>query len=652
MKYIKYLLIMLFLSFINVNADTVYKKGTIDKNTTDVYVRSCASGTCDRILNDTGGKISISYPETFEIIGEEGNFYKIKLLYSGFLYEGYISKGNSAKSFVDVAEYTVLDSTVEEFKNAGFPEDYAKKLAILKTIHPNWNFKKYDVNATFDEVVLGETKYVNTNLIDSANTSLRSTEDGAYADGEWITFEGGWYAVSKQTVKYYLDPRNFLDEGHVFMFEELAFNSEVHTEEVIQSMLNGTFMENTCFYIDDNGEKIDVTYAKAFIDSGSKNGVSSVHLVARAIQEQGVNGSVLSSGTNATYPGYYNFFNVNATGKTDDDIINTGLAYAKKKNWNSPYASIVGGGDLLNKYVTQYGQSTIYLEKFDLAGDNYYSTQYMQNVRAPYSESYKSYKSYYSNNLMETGFLFSIPVFKGVMPEFTSLDVKYSEDASLASLSVSYCNLMPSFTSSATNYTCNIGKDIESVEVNASPTSIYAKVEGTGTITLSDDVNKIEVVVTSSGGAVNKYVININRSDEVILSPDEILAKLQKNIKNNYISNLDYQTDATSFINQIQTNFPNVTAELSENKVLSTGMVLKIKSGEEKNYTLVVYGDNNGDGMIDIIDLLKVQKDILGVNKLADAYREASDVNKDGVVDILDLLKIQKNILGATNIEQ
>ena len=41
-----------------------------------------------------------------------------------------------------------------------------------------------------------------------------------------------------------------------------------------------------------------------------------------------------------------------------------------------------------------------------------------------------------------------------------------------------------------------------------------------------------------------------------------------------------------------------------------------------------------------------------GVNKLADAYREASDVNKDGVVDILDLLKIQKNILGATNIDQ
>ena len=54
----------------------------------------------------------------------------------------------------------------------------------------------------------------------------------------------------------------------------------------------------------------------------------------------------------------------------------------------------------------------------------------------------------------------------------------------------------------------------------------------------------------------------------------------------------------------------------------------------------------------DIVDLLKVQKDILGVNKLTDGYREAADVNKDGVVDIIDLLKIQKHILGVSKIEQ
>ena len=99
MKYFKYLLLLLFCFVTSVSADTTYKQGVIAKGVTDVYVRKCASSHCDRILSDTGSKISISYPRAFEIIGEEGNFYKIRLQYSGFWYEGFITKGNSSISF-------------------------------------------------------------------------------------------------------------------------------------------------------------------------------------------------------------------------------------------------------------------------------------------------------------------------------------------------------------------------------------------------------------------------------------------------------------------------------------------------------------------------------------------------------------------------
>ena len=156
MKYIKYLLLLLLFCFItSVSADTTYKRGVIAKGVTGVYVRGCASSNCDRILSDIGAKISISYPRAFEIIGEEGNFYKIKLQYSGFWYEGYISKGNSSISFVDVNEYTISDGLITEYINKGFPESYAKSLAVLKTIHPSWEFNPYYVNATFDEAVAG-----------------------------------------------------------------------------------------------------------------------------------------------------------------------------------------------------------------------------------------------------------------------------------------------------------------------------------------------------------------------------------------------------------------------------------------------------------------------------------------------------------------
>lgn len=652
MKYIKYLIFIVISICINVYADTTYVKGTILKGVSEVSVRSCASTSCSVMKSDTNKGMYLSYPETFEIIGEENNFYKIRFQYTGFMYEGYISKGSSSKDYVKREEFIVKDSLIDSYVNDGFPRSYAEKLAILKSIHPNWEFVPFVVNASFDEVVAGETKYVNTNLIDGTNTSLRSTEDGAYADGSWITFEGGWYAASKQTVRFYLDPRNFLNDGHVFMFEELAFKEDVHTEELIQTILNGTFMEGACYYYDDNNEKIEISYAKTFRESGMVNGVSSVHLAARVIQEQGSKGSALSSGDNSSYPGYYNFFNVGATGKTDQDIINSGLLYAKNKNWNSPYASIIGGGNILSNYVTKYHQSTIYLQKFDLAGDTYYSTQYQQNVRAPYTESYSAYKSYYDNDLIDSKFLFSIPVFKGDMPEYTSLDVNYNEDNTLASLSVSGCNLMPSFTSSATNYSCNLNKDIASITVSASATNSLASVSGTGNYELTEDTSKISVVVTSASGNIKTYEIIINRVDNVTYTPDEILSKLQFNIKNSYLSGLDYQTDATSLINLINASYPDVSVSVSENKVLSTGMSLNLKSDGEKSYTLIVYGDNNGDGNIDIVDLLKVQKHILGVSQLGDGYKEASDVNKDGVVDIVDLLKIQKHILGVNKIEQ
>src|SRR5699024_2612867 len=60
-------------------------------------------------------------------------------------------------------------------------------------------------------------------------------------------------------------------------------------------------------------------YAKAFIEAASKYDVSPVHLASRILQEQGINGSVSSLGgqftyNNNTYSGYFNFYNIKATG--------------------------------------------------------------------------------------------------------------------------------------------------------------------------------------------------------------------------------------------------------------------------------------------------------------------------------------------------
>ena len=86
---------------------------------------------------------------------------------------------------------------------------------------------------------------------------------------------------------------------------------------------------------------------------------------------------------------------------------------------------------------------------------------------------------------------------------------------------------------------------------------------------------------------------------------------------------------------------------------LATGDKVSIQSGkDEKTYTIVLYGDTNGDGTITALDLLQVQKNILGYTKLTLCYQKAADTNKDGKVTALDLLQVQKDILGYSDIKQ
>ena len=85
---------------------------------------------------------------------------------------------------------------------------------------------------------------------------------------------------------------------------------------------------------------------------------------------------------------------------------------------------------------------------------------------------------------------------------------------------------------------------------------------------------------------------------------------------------------------------------------VGTGMVVSIGNGETtEEYSIVIKGDTSGDGKINALDLLQVQKSILGTFKLENAYGKAGDTSGDNVINALDLLQIQRNILGTYTIE-
>ncbi len=105
----------------------------------------------------------------------------------------------------------------------------------------------------------------------------------------------------------------------------------------------------------------------------------------------------------------------------------------------------------------------------------------------------------------------------------------------------------------------------------------------------------------------------------------------------------------------LQTNgtvkvYKGTTEITDENSKLATGMQLKIMLNNALlEYTILVKGDTNGDGTIDIKDILAMNKHRLNKSTLEEAFQLAGDVNEDAKIDIKDVLQINKFRLGKTD---
>ena len=171
-----------------------------------------------------------------------------------------------------------------------YPEIYTA-VQELKTAHPNWTFTILSTGLDWDTVIEKET-YCKRNLVSSSLTTSYTSEWVCSKCGTTGYDNGSWYCASNKTVSYYMDTRNWLNETYIFAFETLSFNSNTHTVEGVEAILDGTFMDtSTITYIDTNGktQTIKKSYAQVIYDAGKEYNVSPYHLAARIIQEQGNN---------------------------------------------------------------------------------------------------------------------------------------------------------------------------------------------------------------------------------------------------------------------------------------------------------------------------------------------------------------------------
>ncbi len=492
-----------------------------------------------------------------------------------------------------------------DLANKGFPSSYWGSLCSLKQKHPNWNFESLKTGVDFNAAVSAES---------SCGKNLMSTSNSNYINTNCSTTNyNGFKTISSGVVAYFLDPRNFFNDTHIFMFESQYFNNNISDNgytSTTAKIYNNNFLINQIPSLP--------TY---ILNAGKSTGMSPVAITSRMYQELGngkltsgtYNGqlySAISGNYTTRYPGkvasdghsldhYYNFYNI-AAYDSSNDITYSALKYAYSKGWGGTgnqdidrQTAVSGGAGWIKNRYLDAGQQTAYLQKFNVNPNiktSLYTNQYMTNVEAPKSEASSIYKAYNNLNMLDSAFNFYIPVFEN-LPNKTSLPQNADDK----------------------NYN-GIG-----TEPNNPPSN-----NGSST-----QAPSVETIITGAGLSFN----------------------------GNYITKISPQTEVAHIKKILENMGGKVTIQNNSNKTVTSGIIgtgykITINGSNSKTFEVVIYGDTSGDGKINSLDLLKIQKHILKNSLLNGANKQAADASKDGKINSLDLLKVQKHILGNSKIVQ
>ena len=259
-------------------------------------------------------------------------------------------------------------------------------------------------------------------------------------------------------------------------------------------------------------------YVDIIVDAAAQSGVSPYVLAAMILQEQGTNGgSPLISGNYSGYPGYYNFFNVEAYQSGSMSAIQTGLRYASQSGsygrpWNTVEKSIIGGAQNYGDNYVKAGQNTFYLKKFNVQGSNLYKHQYMTNIQGAASEAERLSKAY--SSVKDSALEFQIPVYNNMPETACAAPVgDGSPNNKLSSLSAEGYSLTPSFGKDTESYNLIVNTSVSSIQVNAAAADSKASVSGAGSIPLNGSTTDIAITVTAENGSARTYTIHVVKQD-------------------------------------------------------------------------------------------------------------------------------------------
>lgn len=553
--------------------------------------------------------------------------------------------------------FAISQSVSSDFNsiNSGEYPQIKEMIQQLKQQHPSWNFKILYTDIEWSEAIANEFVGHGSsprNLIPANNSNYTGDWICPVCGPNKVYDSGSWLCASESAIKYMMDPRNSLNGSDIFQFLELSYNG--YNMDTVRSMVSkASFLNNdSCI--------------NTLISAGEKYNVNVYYLIARILQEQGSDGTVLSSGAgyNGQYVGYYNVFNIGASGSGKDAVILNGLKRAESEGWTSIESSIDGGVRIIaNSYIAK-GQNTLYLQKFDVENtDGLYWHQYMQNILAAQNEGSELRRTLEKFNLIESDYTFVIPVYKN----------------------------MPSSASPRPSTTSTGGTENELVRINVTNSLYIRETPGKnakkiGSVFKDEIVTRLEKATSKIDGTYWDYIMKSDGTKGyaaretydyessyklylVPLSeesnpeptpdpepeqpqepdvPDEIIRN--DKIEVNKTINSAVITPNTTVQQIIDFLGADTTVKNANGDVLNPGDVVSTNCKINDTYSISVLGDVNGDGLITPSDYMNTKNYILGQNQLDNTAIIASDINRDGPITPSDYMRIKNYILGNTDI--
>jgi len=520
----------------------------------------------------------------------ETDWYKI---YFDGTKEGYIcgEKTEIIKSHStdDVAPVTACEV---EMNNLGFPSSYWGGLCRLKEKYPLWQFQALQVDLSWPDVVQNESA-CGKSKIESTHLPNGMLDDTCTNDNT-----GSFVTPKPVIVAYYMDPRNFLSEGFLFQFLHLGYY-DLFNNTYLDASKN--ILQGTEVYKYHLGNGIDLT--QKINEVGKELNVSPIFTSARILQELGSGTSLynLYSGTGvAVLPILVDGVMVDTPVTGYYNFYNIGVSDSCVKESGTTYCGI--------KYAYTKGWNTVSLGikgGVEFIAKNYMQkgqdTVYLQKFNVNPTNPSQLYGHQYMQNI-------AAPSSESVISFKSYHNLNLLDSSLIFSIPV-YKNMNETIDNS------NSGAEDDGELDVPKPSSI-----------------PIHTIVTSSGFKYTSTSI-------AGIAPGTSVVSLK------------------SALESVGGNSTVVITDLNGNQViegvLGTGFKVSINNQSTTEVlNVVVKGDTSGDGVVNALDLLQVQKNILGTYNFNEASLMAADPSGDGVVNALDLLQIQKHILGTYTIEQ